>query len=97
MKTPLYLKVLHPGKSSVRASLPSPVYSENMEKSEHPADAAERSSSLDEKHDLRSDHDGEFVEGSEGVTHHELANLRQVADKLPWAAFLVVFVEFAER
>lgn len=68
-----------------------------MEKSEHPVDVIARTPSLDEKHDLRSEDDTDIVEGSEGVTQHELDNLRQVSDTLPYAAFLVVFVEFAER
>ena len=41
--------------------------------------------------------DGSFVEGSEGVTHEELATLRHLPDSIPFAAFLVVVVEFAER
>jgi proton-dependent oligopeptide transporter, POT family len=36
-------------------------------------------------------------EGSEGVTEHDLATLRQVPDRVPLAAWLVVIVEFAER
>ena len=40
---------------------------------------------------------GTFVEGSEGVTHEELATLRHLPDSIPFAAFLVVVVEFAER
>ena len=38
-----------------------------------------------------------FVEGSESVTHEELATLRHLPDSIPFAAFLVVVVEFAER
>ncbi|KAF8165964.1 peptide/h+ symporter protein [Crassisporium funariophilum] len=38
-----------------------------------------------------------IIEGSEGVTQHDLDTLRHVADTLPYAAWLVVFVEFAER
>jgi len=38
-----------------------------------------------------------FVEGSEGVTHEELSTLKHLPDALPFAAFLVVAVEFAER
>ena len=41
--------------------------------------------------------DVSFVEGSEGVTHEELATLRHLPDSIPFAAFLVVVVEFAER
>ena len=40
---------------------------------------------------------GLFVEGSEDVTHEELATLRHLPDSIPFAAFLVVVVEFAER
>jgi hypothetical protein len=38
-----------------------------------------------------------FIEGSEGVTQHDLDTLRHVADRLPYTAWLVVSVEFAER
>ncbi|KAF7300273.1 Peptide/h+ symporter protein [Mycena kentingensis (nom. inval.)] len=38
-----------------------------------------------------------IIEGSEGVTEEDLATLRQVRDKIPWPAFSVAFVEFAER
>lgn len=44
-----------------------------------------------------SDGSDSFVEGSEGVTAHELATLRHVRDSLPYSSFLVAFVEFAER
>jgi proton-dependent oligopeptide transporter, POT family len=37
------------------------------------------------------------LEGSEGVTQHDLDTLRHVSDKFPMAAWLVVIVEFAER
>lgn len=37
------------------------------------------------------------LEGSEGVTQHDLETLRHVSDKFPLAAWLVVIVEFAER
>ncbi|KAH6905975.1 peptide transporter PTR2B [Coprinopsis sp. MPI-PUGE-AT-0042] len=37
------------------------------------------------------------LEGSEGVTQHDLETLRHVSDKFPIAAWLVVIVEFAER
>ena len=50
---------------------------------------------------LQSSHtsitDGSFVEGSEGVTHEELATLRHLPDSIPFTAFLVIVVEFAER
>jgi hypothetical protein len=38
-----------------------------------------------------------FVEGSEDVTHEELATLRHLPDSIPFAVFLVVIVELAER
>ena len=54
-----------------------------------------------DKKKLESSHasvaDGSFVEGSEGVTHEELTALRNLPDSIPFAAFLVVVVEFAER
>lgn len=56
-----------------------------------------RAHSVDEKHDTISSDGSSYVEGSEGVTEHELATLRHVADRLPAAAWLVVIVEFAER
>jgi hypothetical protein len=37
-----------------------------------------------------------IVEGTVDVTHHELATLRHAPDALPWASWLVLFVEFAE-
>jgi len=46
----------------------------------------------DEKLDSQS-----FIEGSEGVTQHDVDTLRHVADRLPAAAWLVAIVEFAER
>ncbi|KAG5642975.1 hypothetical protein DXG03_001823 [Asterophora parasitica] len=57
-----------------------------------------RASSIDEKHQYQGEPDGSSViAGSEGVTEHELATLRHVADRLPYTAWLVVIVEFAER
>jgi proton-dependent oligopeptide transporter, POT family len=41
--------------------------------------------------------DHSIIEGSEGVTVHDMATYRHVGDRLPWSAWLVVFVEFAER
>lgn len=38
-----------------------------------------------------------YIEGSEGVTQHDLDTLRQVGDTLPLSAWLVIVVEFAER
>ncbi|KAK7007588.1 Peptide/h+ symporter protein [Favolaschia claudopus] len=49
-----------------------------------------------EKHVTDSDADS-VIENSEGVTEHELATLRHVRDKIPWASFSVAAVEFAER
>ncbi|KAJ7752199.1 peptide/h+ symporter protein [Mycena maculata] len=43
------------------------------------------------------DTDDSILENSEGVTQHELATLRHVRDKIPWPAFTVAVVEFAER
>lgn len=60
---------------------------------------SDRSPSLHEKtshRDVDPDHDS-IVAGTDGVTHHELATLRQVPDRIPIASFLVVFCEFAER
>ncbi|KAG6915913.1 hypothetical protein DXG01_009283 [Tephrocybe rancida] len=53
--------------------------------------------SLDEKHSQSELEGSSIVDGSEGVTEHELATLRHVADRLPYTAWLVVMVEFAER
>ncbi|KAK7691936.1 hypothetical protein QCA50_005341 [Cerrena zonata] len=53
--------------------------------------------SSSEKSDYESDHSDKIIEGSEGVTEHEYATLRKVSDTLPYASFLVAFVEFAER
>ncbi|KAF7335688.1 Peptide/h+ symporter protein [Mycena venus] len=50
----------------------------------------------DQKHRSFSDADS-VLENSEGVTEHELATLRHVRDKMPWQAFSVATVEFAER
>ncbi|KAJ7592905.1 peptide/h+ symporter protein [Mycena floridula] len=47
--------------------------------------------------DTSSHDENEIVPGSEGITRHELATLRHVADRLPYTAWLVVTVEFAER
>ncbi|GLB34350.1 putative POT family protein [Lyophyllum shimeji] len=57
-----------------------------------------RVASIDEKHHFQGEPDGSsIIAGSEGVTEHELATLRHVADRLPYTAWLVVIVEFAER
>ena len=47
-------------------------------------------------HRTESGEDHSIIEGSEGVTQHDLDTLRHVADRLPYTA-LVVLVEFAER
>ncbi|KAJ8516687.1 hypothetical protein ONZ45_g6045 [Pleurotus djamor] len=57
--------------------------------------ALARVSSLDEKQ-IELDGDS-IIDGSEGVTQHDLDTLRHVADTLPPTAWLVVIVEFAER
>ncbi|RXW20960.1 hypothetical protein EST38_g4894 [Candolleomyces aberdarensis] len=60
--------------------------------------ALKRAPSLDdEKLSHEYDDPNGIVEGSEGVTHHELATLRLVSDSMPYTSWLVVFVEFAER
>lgn len=53
----------------------------------------------DEKlaHRIESGEDHSIIEGSEGVTQHDLDTLRHVADRLPYTAWLVAIVEFAER
>ncbi|KAF7361573.1 Peptide/h+ symporter protein [Mycena sanguinolenta] len=38
-----------------------------------------------------------ILENSDGVTQHDLSTLRHVRDKIPWQAFSVAVVEFAER
>ncbi|THH33120.1 hypothetical protein EUX98_g1079 [Antrodiella citrinella] len=50
---------------------------------------------VDEKADHSSD--DHLVEGSDDVTELEFKTLRHVADTLPYTAWLVVIVEFAER
>lgn len=55
---------------------------------------------LDEKKvvETESAHtDDVYMPNSEGVTQHEFDTLRHVADRLPLTAWLVAFVEFAER
>ena len=62
--------------------------------------ALARVSTLEEKKIVEdhaeSDHE-EYIPNSENVTQHELDTLRHVGDRLPLSAWLVVFVEFAER
>ncbi|TCD69597.1 hypothetical protein EIP91_007019 [Steccherinum ochraceum] len=53
---------------------------------------------VDEKAGSSSENsDDRLVEGSEDVTEYEYRTLRHVADTLPYTAWLVVIVEFAER
>lgn len=54
--------------------------------------------SINEKKDkdLTSPSD-DYIVNSEGVTHEELRTLRNVPDRLPYTAWLVIIVEFAER
>jgi proton-dependent oligopeptide transporter, POT family len=60
--------------------------------------ALARVATLDEKASFHSGpSEDDIVPGSEGVTHRELATLRHVRDSLPYSAWLVVTVEFAER
>lgn len=58
--------------------------------------ATDTGSFVDDKKHASSDADS-VLENSEGVTEHELATLRHVRDKMPWQAFSVAAVEFAER
>ncbi|KAF7362947.1 Peptide/h+ symporter protein [Mycena venus] len=57
------------------------------------------SGSLDDEPKRTSDVDSSdsILENSEGVTQHDLSTLRHVRDKIPWQAFTVAVVEFAER
>ncbi|KAL4256591.1 major facilitator superfamily protein [Pleurotus pulmonarius] len=57
--------------------------------------ALDRVSSIDEKN-IEGD-GSSYIDGSEGVTQHDLDTLRHVADTLPYTAWLVLIVEFAER
>jgi proton-dependent oligopeptide transporter, POT family len=54
---------------------------------------------LDEKRSINAEHlnQDEYIPNSENVTQHEFETLRHVGDTLPYAAWLVVVVEFAER
>ncbi|KAF7346834.1 Peptide/h+ symporter protein [Mycena sanguinolenta] len=51
----------------------------------------------DPKQTSDTDSSDSILENSEGVTHHDLATLRHVRDRIPWPAFTVAVVEFAER
>ena len=60
--------------------------------------AIETVASFDEKVEYHGEDIGDrIIPGSEGVTEREYATLRRVADRLPYTAWLVVVVEFAER
>ncbi|KAJ6458337.1 peptide transporter PTR2B [Mycena vitilis] len=50
----------------------------------------------DHKHGVSTDAES-VLPNSDGVTEHELATLRHVRDKIPWQAFTIASVEFAER
>jgi POT family proton-dependent oligopeptide transporter len=54
---------------------------------------------LDEKRSINAERlsPDEYIPNSENVTQHEFETLRHVGDTLPYASWLVVFVEFAER
>ncbi|KAF9445220.1 peptide transporter PTR2B [Macrolepiota fuliginosa MF-IS2] len=54
-------------------------------------------SSIDEAKFQYNDDGDTIIEGSEGVTQRDLDTYRHVADRLPYTAWLVVIVEFAER
>lgn len=58
----------------------------------HTAESLEKYDSIE-----GGDDENSVIEGSEGVTAHDLNTLRHVADSFPLAAWLVVIVEFAER
>ena len=95
---PLYNHGIPIGASSLRPFTGSPLPLAAMataydEKAGHKEPESFDDEKLDSPtHDLHS-----IIEGSEGVTQHDLNTLRQVSDKLPASAWLVVFVEFAER
>jgi POT family proton-dependent oligopeptide transporter len=69
----------------------APVINEKSTKNEHGVD----SHSI-HKVDSVSDADT-FIQGSEGVTQRDMETYRHVADSLPWGAWMVAIVEFAER
>ncbi|KAJ7714126.1 peptide/h+ symporter protein [Mycena metata] len=62
------------------------------------AHAAEKSLSDESKgvEDIEESSDS-VLENSDGVTQRDLETLRHVRDKIPWQAFTVAVVEFAER
>ncbi|KAJ7140087.1 peptide/h+ symporter protein [Mycena crocata] len=72
----------------------SPISEKTVEKP-----VADNASFVDDTKESVGDSDAHSIvlPGSEGVTEHELATLRHVRDKLPWQAFTVAAVEFAER
>lgn len=60
----------------------------------------DRASSVDEKithRDVEGHDENAVIHGTDGVTHRDVATLRHVADRVPFASFLVVVCEFAER
>ncbi|KAJ7453376.1 peptide transporter PTR2B [Mycena latifolia] len=59
-----------------------------------PLEKSDNASFVDESKGSDAD---SVVPNSEGVTESELATLRHVRDKMPWQAFSVAAVEFAER
>jgi POT family proton-dependent oligopeptide transporter len=68
------------------------------------SDALAKVATLDEKQTIEEKGDkrptspsDDFIVNSEGVTHEELRSLRNVPDRLPLTAWLVIIVEFAER
>lgn len=82
--------------SPFQVGIPSSTVMATIEKKVSEDPALARVSSI-EKADYESDHSDKVIEGSEGVTEHEYATLRKLPDRLPYASFLVAFVEFAER
>ncbi|KAJ7702660.1 peptide/h+ symporter protein [Mycena rosella] len=63
-----------------------------------PSHRADSNSASDEpKHLSDADSSDSVLENSDGVTQHDLATLRHVRDRVPWQAFSVAVVEFAER
>ncbi|KAJ7866232.1 peptide/h+ symporter protein [Mycena olivaceomarginata] len=51
----------------------------------------------DEPKTSDTDSANSVLENSEDVTQHDLSTLRHVRDRIPWQAFTVAVVEFAER
>ncbi|KAJ7263676.1 peptide/h+ symporter protein [Mycena haematopus] len=59
--------------------------------------AEDVSLSDDPKRTSDTDSNDSILENSDGVTQHDIATLRHVRDRIPWPAFSVAVVEFAER